>query len=440
MKSTSYLLACMAIALSSTVRRSCGQREAMPAFFTTMPFENRVVYIYKYSGDMDNFFFSPLALLRHGSAASVLDAATQSASLRFDVQMWNEDVIQDVADRLEIFLRKTVPLSQVRILPLDHAVLTGRFVLANGMMHAMTDVWQPYNQEQMIQLSVPCPSLEDCRFLADEMRINPDHFSKLFLRFTNQLSDQVQTQHLSATMTSLRKGWLLTKLDRMFPEMVGQFRVVYMTDSDRQQLIWQSVAQIIEDELDHNKLLDLDSQRAIYRQLENYMFQPTEQDDQAERNGSQFWNWVLWPGPDKRPDVAADHFNSISFNLSLSGRQLLEKAFIISSSQPSSQPSEWAHPLWSDAALFENVTDFVQRHSKYVQWNEHEAKFVPKTIKFHKFQLDMLLYDLDQTRFDIDVTYSSSFLKTRIKMIDTKQYSPRQMKDNKQDIAIMVRS
>ncbi len=145
-----------------------GELEISQRAFGYMPFRNFHVSIYEHSntvrkdGDERKYFCSPLVILVPESAESVDNEITKQPQVRFDVELWNQDVEAEVIEYLTRVTNTTVHDHQVTVIPFEEVILSS---LVSSELFDGLQGWVPYQLHERVLFTLNCPSMESAEKL-----------------------------------------------------------------------------------------------------------------------------------------------------------------------------------------------------------------------------------------------------------------------------------
>ncbi len=144
-------------------RSTWGELEISQRAFGYMPFRNFHVSIYESAitvrkhGDERKFFCSPLVVLDPESAEAVFNWVTEQHQVRFQVELWNQDVETQVVEYLSRATGSTVNDFQVTVIPFEEVILSS---LVSSELFEEIQGWVPYQLHERVLFTLNCPSKE----------------------------------------------------------------------------------------------------------------------------------------------------------------------------------------------------------------------------------------------------------------------------------------
>jgi hypothetical protein len=152
----------------------------------SMPYGNFRVNIYEHLDNYKNktnnskkYFYSPIALLDHKSAVSLFNDVTEQIEVRFRIEMWNDNIENQVAKYLSELFGRQVQVNQVKVVPFEKVALAST---SAQTFYILPSDWLPY--QKSMWFSVQCLLRNNCDQLATDMRINPNQFDNLKLVYS----------------------------------------------------------------------------------------------------------------------------------------------------------------------------------------------------------------------------------------------------------------
>ena len=160
---------------STDSNSSWAKLQISPDSLCLMPYKNFRVNIYEHAYNQKSttlstrrkYYYAPIALLDHKSAVSDFNNVTNQAEMRFRIEMWNDQVENEVVNYLEKIVNEKVELHQVQVIPLEKVILAST---VPSTAYSLTNNWLPYNHHKSLWFTISCFVAKDCDQLAANMR------------------------------------------------------------------------------------------------------------------------------------------------------------------------------------------------------------------------------------------------------------------------------
>lgn len=295
-------------------------------FFDMIPLGSFKIRIYQRQATAPGgtkYFFAPLVLLDHTSAISFRNNVTKEYEMVFGIEMWTDELQQQVADYVSNVTKETVDSNQVSVLPFDRVVINCKRCFSSDS-HLAAGSYSFQHTPKRIDFVMNCRAAHHCRQLAQQMAENPKQFSQLSLHF---LFDGVAVRNSNVTVTS-QHVWNrqhMTHLNDNYP------KTVFLLPPDRESMLKETIDNILgEADSQLNSIVDPSDQIRLVKWVENWIFdgvlhahKPVADDPEAK----EIWSQIYWNGQTPRPDTLADNLNVLHRSKYRSERRVLAELF-----------------------------------------------------------------------------------------------------------------
>jgi hypothetical protein len=305
------------------------------------------------------YFYSPLALLDHQSAESSFNNVTKRSEMRFDVEMWNDKVQNEVVKHLNQIVVQEIKSNQVAIIPLEKVILTSNIPTED---YSLSSVWTNYNKNKILPLSLTCFDRKVCDEMANEMRSNPKQFDHLKLLYS--LSSQTsQTKQTTISIDSVTSGSMVSKLLQKF----GNKNEIFLTANDEKKMLAETVTNIKMETFDDSEVASPDTENQIVNILKEMLITSrTTIKDQSDK----MWDSVFWNEDNYRPDRTTKTLNEILNKLDRENQKKLADLF-----QKAERQSEIIEKLNSNSQDAEKRREEqIRRENQSKDANEKENR------------------------------------------------------------------
>ena len=256
---------------SSVDSSSWAKLQISPVSLSSMEYGNFLVEIYEHANNhkattiasQKKYFYSPIALLDHKSAASTYNRATKQPEMRFQIEMWNDKVQNEVVKHLNKIVDQEIQSDKVRVIPLEKVILTSKIPTAD---YSLSPVWTTYDKSKILRLSLSCFEQKICDELAKEMLSDPEHFDhfKLLYSLSSQTS---QTKQTTINIESVTSGQMISNLLQKF----GDKKEVFLTANDEKKMLTETATNIRMDTFDDSEVGSPDTESQIYNILKELL-------------------------------------------------------------------------------------------------------------------------------------------------------------------------
>jgi len=289
-------------------------------FFDLAPLDDVNVRIYRHTSNKDKFYFAPLVLLDHTSSTSFRNNVTYQNEMSFYVEMWTDELHQQIADYVSDVTALSTRKNQIAILPFDQVIV--QFPDSQFADYKLTSTSHSFLQTpKRLELRLVCGSLERCHQLAVEMNENPYQFAHLGFQF---VFDNVKLQHQTIAITSqhIRDSRILTQLYQNYP-IIG-----FLTSENKKLVLTEIMANVLGDvESESNSIIDPRDEMRVGKYLENLLFCGETGSTKIRYDDLGKWKTVYWRDDDTRPDLLANNLNKAYRTVKNEQREMLVTFF-----------------------------------------------------------------------------------------------------------------
>ena len=309
---------------SSVDSSSWAKLQISPVSLSSMEYGNFLVEIYEHANNhkattiasQKKYFYSPIALLDHKSAASTYNRATKQPEMRFQIEMWNDKVQNEVVKHLNKIVDQEIQSDKVRVIPLEKVILTSKIPTAD---YSLSPVWTTYDKSKILRLSLSCYEQKICDELAKEMLSDPEHFDhfKLLYSLSSQTS---QTKQTTINIESVTSGQMISNLLQKF----GDKKEVFLTANDEKKMLTETATNIRMDTFDDSEVGSPDTESQIYNILKELLVTSREI---IKEQSDKMWDSVFWNEDNYRPDRTTKTLNEIITKLDTETQKKLTDMF-----------------------------------------------------------------------------------------------------------------
>ena len=294
---------------STDSNSSWAKLQISPDSLCSMPYGSFRVNIYEHAYNQKSttlptrrkYYYAPIALLDHKSAVSDFNNVTNQAEMRFRIEMWNDQVENEVVNYLEKIVNEKVELHQVQVIPLEKVILAST---VPSTAYSLSCNWLPYNLHKSLWFTISCFVAKDCEQLAANMRHSPQQFEhfKLLFSLTSQTSQRKET---AIRIDNVVSGQMVTKLMQRYGR---QNKEVFLTANDEKKLLSESTSKILVETFDDSDVVSSNSELEIYNILKDLLISSrTTIKEQRDK----MWDSVFWNNENYRPDKASKTINEL---------------------------------------------------------------------------------------------------------------------------------
>jgi hypothetical protein len=366
------------------------------------------------------YFYAPVALLDHRSAASFYNNVTKQPEVRFRIEMWNPKVESKVVNYLTEFLRQPIDSHQVQVIPFDKVILAST---SPSTTFSLKSNWLPYQLDKSLQLTLSCFHQRDCNQLAAAMRTKPQQFNDFKLLFS--LSSQTsQTKQTVIRIDSIVSGQMMTQLLQKFDENTKE---ALLTATDEKKLLTESMTNVLVDTFDDSDVVSQNSESQIYNMLKSLLVSSrTTIKEQSDK----MWDSVFWNDDNYRPDKTSKTMNDIYNKLDKEDQKKLIDTFQntdtfefstggsvmgIASIESRFKTEISRH----GSTTKEDINKLLQESKNHGEWEGE--KFVPKALDLSRVNLAQLRDTQSFQDRKVSVRYSTAVLSTPIHFIQNSE-------------------
>lgn len=327
----------------------------------------------------EKFFYDPICVLNHHSAVSFIQNQTnQPAGVRFKIDMWNEEMEEEVVKFITNFVGRQIRPEQVSVFPFENVFLSSK---TPSELYELSNQFTDNRGYKSLTFTLTCKRLMDCSQVAEQMRSSPLQFGHFRLHFS---SSSPENKTITIRINNIVTGNMMTKLNQKYQEK-GQ---VLLTADDEKILLTESMTNVIADTFEESAMISSDFQKRIYNLLK-YIFGSSRLEITNQTDNR--WDLVYWKDDEYRPDRATTTLNDIVKNLTNDDQNKIKSAFSRASSgrESLSVARRWEifadlqHKLESYSK--EDLEKLVEASKDTVDWDGQ--KFYPKRISL--FRIDM---------------------------------------------------
>ncbi|XP_046654269.1 uncharacterized protein LOC124345538 isoform X2 [Daphnia pulicaria] len=421
-----FLLLCVGVfCQSDETTSSWAKLQISPSELCSMPHGSFRINIYEHANNHKatttnasdkKYFYAPIALLDHQSAASFYNNVTKQPEVRFRVEMWNLKVESKVVNYLTKFLRQPIDPHQVQVIPFDKVILAST---TPSTTFSLKSNWLPYQLDESLQLTLSCFHQRDCNQLAAAMRTNPKQFNDFKLLFS--LSSQTsQTKQTVIRIDNIVSGQMMAQMLQKFNENTKE---ALLTATDEKKLLTESMTNVLVDTFDDSDVVSQNSESQIYNMLKNLLVSSrTTIKEQSDK----MWDSVFWNDDNYRPDKTTKTMNDIYDKLDKEDQKKLIDTFQntntfefgaggsvlgIASFHTKFKTEISRH----GSTTKEDINKFLQESKNHGEWEGE--KFVPKPLALSRVNLAKLRDTQSFQDRKVSVRYSTAVLSTPIHFI-----------------------
>lgn len=390
-----------------------------PVSLCSMPYGNFRVNIYESSQNhlsttipsQKMYFYAPIALLDHKSAASEFNNVTKQSEIRFRIEMWNDDVDNKVADYLSKFIGHEIKSHQVQVIPFEKVVLV---TSKPSTIYSLITDWHPYQLEKSLWFTLTCFQQNDCNQLEVIMHENPTKLGHLKLQF-GLSSQTTQAKQIDVLIESIVSGQMVIKL---LQRSVGK-KEALLTDEDLSQLLSEMTTNVIMEAFDELDVVAPNSQLQIHKTLEDLIVtSKTTITNKQEK----IWEWLFWMDDNYRPDKSAKKLKEI-----YDKQEKLEQKKMSDAYKNINSASIGGNVAGGDfGALIdltregiskEDIDKLYQKSKDYIEWDGQT--FVPKPMSLSRINLGKLRDWQYTPELSMKVRYMTAMFSTPIRFVQS---------------------
>ena len=344
---------------SSWARHLCVSEKML----ASMPYRHFRITIYENASQLsaceNRYFYSPIALLDHEKAVSRYNPVSRKAEVRFRIELWNKNVESRVVDYLKKIVGRHVEDHHVQMIPFDRVLLCN---VGHPRGYRTGRDWTPFQLHNSLEFSLICSSLQEADTLAAEMRDHPDNFGDFRLKFGSSTMASVP-RTLNIRPECIRSGELVQKLQEKFPLA----DTLLLNSDDLYNLICESVAEVIKENIGEGQVVSAASQSAIRSSLENLLNVQRESTDNCG------WDSVYWEEEDQRPDRILTTINRFFSQLEEKAQHQLRE--VLSCGR---DPAAEGDGL----KIHHQILKTVEEHRKTIEWRG--GQYVTRDCVFYR--------------------------------------------------------
>jgi hypothetical protein len=303
---------------------SWAKLQISPDTLSSMEYGNFHVEIYEHANNHKatttasekKYFYSPIALLDHKSAASRLNRVTKQQEMRFRVEMWNDKVQNEVVKHLNDIVGHEIKSNRVTVIPLEKVILVSKRPTVD---YSLYPEWTNYDKSKTIWFYLSCYDQKNCDELANEMRSEPEQFHQLKILYS--LSSQTsQIKQTTISIDSVTSGQLVSTLLQKF----GDKKEIFLTADDEKKMLTETATNIRMDTFDDSEVGSPDTEYQISNILKDLLVTSrTTIKDQSDK----MWDSVFWNEDNYRPDKTTKTLNEIVNKLDMETQKKLADMF-----------------------------------------------------------------------------------------------------------------
>ena len=355
------------------------------------------------------FYYAPISTLDHKSAVSEFNNFTLQPEFRFRVKLWNDQVQKAVTSWIQREINSTAKFIQV--IPFDNIILTSSSSAALSRLQ-FSNNWIHYQQQQNVEFTLNCFKMEDCDYLAQQMRNSPRQFKDLRIAF-RVASERSQKRETNIRIENVLSGELGAKLQQRMP----QADFVLLKAEDKKTLLTESATNIIIETLDDtNSVASHSAQNEVYSKLEDLLVSSRIT---IKSQSDELWDSVFWNEDNYRPDKIAKSLNDVYKKSDEEDRKKLIGSF--SNTNKFALGAEVSVPAVVDVkakldtdfsrsgdSSSESFHRLLQEMKDNVQWDGE--KFEPKPLQLSRINLGRLRDTQSFRDKNVQVKYSTAVL------------------------------
>ncbi len=414
---------------SNETTSSWAKLQISPSELCSMPYSSFRINIYEHANNHKatttnasghKYFYAPIALLNHQSAASFYNNVTKQPEVHFRIEMWNPKVESKIVNHLTKVLSQPITSNQVQVIPFDKVILAST---SPSTTFSLKSNWFPYQLDKSLQFTLSCFHQRDCNQLAAAMRTKPRQFNDFKLLFS--LSSQTsQTKQTVIRIDSIVSGQMMAQLLQKFKENTKE---ALLTATDEKKLLTESMTKVLVDTFGDSDVVSQNSESQIYNTLKNLLVSSrTTIKEQSDK----MWDSVFWNDDNYRPDKTTKTMNDIYKKLDKEDQKKLIDTFQTrlgfefgaggSVTGIASFESRFKTELSRHGSTTkEAINKLLQESKNHGEWEGE--KFVPKPLALSRVNLAQLR----DTQFfqdrEVSVRYSTAVLSTPIHFVQNSE-------------------
>lgn len=361
------------------------------------------------------YFYAPIALLDNKGATSSFNNVTQKAEMRFQIEMWNQEIQNKVVKYLGQVLGRKVNSHQVQIIPLENVILASTF---SSTFFTLSTDWKPCRQHKSLWFALSCFDIKDCNQLAANMRSNPEQFDHFKLLFS--LSSQTsKTKETTIRIENIVSGQMFNDLLQRF----GHDKNVFLTANDEKRLVMETATNIFVESFDDSDVVTQNSESQVYNVLKNLLVSSrTTIKEQSDK----MWESVFWNEDNYRPDKTSKTLNEMYSKLDTENQKKMadsyQKSFKVGGKTELNIPGMFSaggefNTEFADQGMTskEDLDKFYNESKDHVVWNGE--KFTPKPLALGRINLSRLNDTQSLRDRKVSVRYTTAVLSTPINFV-----------------------
>ena len=342
------------------------------------------------------YFYSPIALLDHTNAFSRFNKVTKKHEMRFPIEMWNDQVENEVVQRLKQIVGPEIQPYNLRVIPLENVILISNTPTEG---YSLSPVWTHYDKSKKLRLSLSCDDKKICDELAYEMQSDPEQFAHLKLLYSLS-SETSQTKETNITIDSVTSSRMVTNLLQKFG---SDKNYIFLTSDDEKKMLAETSTNIRMNIFDDSEIGTPDTDTQFDKILKDLLFE-TSKTTIKEQNDKK-WDSVFWSEDGYRPDNTTKMLNNIHQKRDTENqkelvgmfqqgerqsketesnktREELDRISLATISQRLAKDPDSSNP---DENSKEYLEKLLEKSRDHVQWDGE--KFVPKPMELSRINL-----------------------------------------------------
>jgi hypothetical protein len=377
------------------------------------------------------YFYSPIALLDHKNAFSRFNKVTKKQEMRFSIEMWNDQVENEVVQHLKQIVGSEIQPYKVRVFPLENVILISNTPTEG---YSLSPVWTHYDKSKKLRLSLSCDDKKICDELENEMQSDPEQFAhlKLLYSFSSQTS---QTKVTIIPIDSVTSSRMVTNLLQIFG---SDQNYIFLTSDDEKKMLAETSTNIRMNIFDDSEIGTPDTDTQFDKILKD-LFETFKMTNVELELGDKMWDSVYWSEDGYRPDNTTIMLNEINKKLDAETQKKLADMF-----QQAERQSEKTEKLASIDKIREeldkicldiswilgndtdsssrveiskeNLEKLLEKSRDHVQWDGE--KFVPKPMQLSRIKLGKFRNPQLFEEFKVRVRYVNADLFVPIKFAE----------------------
>jgi hypothetical protein len=346
------------------------------------------------------YFYSPIALLDHKNAFSRYNKVTKKQEMRFHIEMWNDQVENEVVQRLKQIVGPEIQPYNVRVIPLENVILISNTPTEG---YSLSPVWTHYDKSKTLRLSLSCDDKKICDELAYEMQSDPEQFAHLKLIYSLS-SETSQIKETNITIDSVTSSRMVTNLLQKFG---SDKNYIFLTPDDEKKMLAETATSIRMNIFDDSEIGTPYTDTQFDKILKD-LFETFKMKNVELELGDETWDSVYWRDDGYRPDNTTKMLNEINKKLDAETQKKLADMFqqaerqseITGKLASSNKTREELDKIFFDISGIlgndtdsssrveiskENLEKLLEKSRDHVQWDGE--KFVPKPMQLSRINL-----------------------------------------------------